>query len=83
MRKIVRTRQVRYGYPTKMGLTDSCVSLPQAKLSEFTSFIQIRFGNPHTIGEFIGLMTLRHAHVQSTFSYVAPVTFGIRRVGFF
>ena len=29
-------------------------SLPQAKLSEFTSFTQIKSGNPKTIGELIG-----------------------------
>jgi hypothetical protein len=40
--------------------------LPQAKLSESKQFMQIKIGNPHTIGELIGSMAHRQPHVQST-----------------
>jgi len=32
-------------------------TLPQVKVFEFTLFIQIKFGNPNSIENFIGLMT--------------------------
>jgi hypothetical protein len=45
----------------------------QRSRSEFTSFIQIKFGNHHTIGELIGSMAHRRPHVQSTFSFFGEV----------
>jgi hypothetical protein len=39
--------QIRSGYPTKTDLTVSCISLPVDQLYDFTSFIQIKVGNPN------------------------------------
>jgi len=47
--------------------------LPVDQLSEITLFIQIKFGNHHTIGELIGSMAHRRPHVQSTFSFFGEV----------
>ena len=48
-------RQACYGYPIKKDADETWHYLPHIQLSEFKPFIQIRFGNPHTIGELIDL----------------------------
>jgi hypothetical protein len=44
-----------YLFGDKFGAFRTCTCLPQAKLSEFKPFMKIKFGNPHIIGEWIGV----------------------------
>ena len=46
------------------------VTLPQVKLFEFTSFIQIKFGNHHLTVELIGLGAYRQVHVSFALNFV-------------
>jgi hypothetical protein len=47
--------------------------LPQVKISEFTSFMQIKFGNLQEIGDSIGLGAYRQVYVSSTLNFVEGI----------
>jgi hypothetical protein len=65
--------QVRPGYPQKNGLTKTADYLPHLQLSEFMQFIQIGFGNPHTVGELIGLEPSQQTQFSSTLNLFGAV----------
>jgi hypothetical protein len=53
-----------YDKHRKMSGSCACGFLPQAQVSEFRPFIQINFGNPHTIGELISLRSHEYQRIH-------------------